>query len=159
MEHLEKVVQALKWGVALLFGFIADACGGGDRLFTLICAIVCMDIVFGMLKGIKKNEFSSSLLYWGVVNKLSMFAFIALANYLDLVLPVKVLRNSFIVWLCITDGASIVENTTVLGFPWPEWLSGVMIQVRKGFSINLYKIVKQIIDNYGIETEDKESDQ
>lgn len=153
---MEKAIDIGKWVVAALTGWLFGLLGGNDALIALLVGMVCLDILFGVLKGIKQKNFSSSILTWGLVNKAVFFCIIALMVKIDAVLNINILRNTFIIWFCLCDGASIIENTAIIGIPWPDGLLKVLVQVRKGFSINISKIVTKIIEEYNIST-DKES--
>jgi toxin secretion/phage lysis holin len=153
---MEKTITIIKIILAAVGGWFASVVGGFDSLMTLCIWLAFFDVLFGGAKGFKQKNFSSSLLFWGLVNKAVGFAIIALMVLVDRAIGIDILRNSFTVWLCICNGASIVENTAVLGFPWPDWMQSALVQVKKGFSINLGKIVQKIIDDYAkVDKEDK----
>ncbi|BBF45089.1 hypothetical protein lbkm_3848 [Lachnospiraceae bacterium KM106-2] len=158
MDKLESMIRVLKCVVAVVVGTLAKWLGGDDTLIDLMIMLVCCDTIFGITKGMKEHNFASSILYWGLVNKATMFVWIAIMYKVDQVLSISILRNTFIIWFCLCDCASIVENTATIGMPWPDGLLKILVQVRKGFSINISKIVKQIIDNYGIETNEKDGE-
>ena len=146
---MDKTISTIKIVIAVIGGWIATVLGGFDALMTLCIWLAFFDVLFGAAKGFKLKNFSSSLLFWGLVNKAVGFSIIALMVLVDQAIgKVGILRNSFTIWLCICNGASIVENTASLGFPWPDWMQSALVQVKKGFSINLGKIVQKIIDDY-----------
>lgn len=148
---MEKVISVFKVVLSVVGGFLATALGGFDSLTTMLIILAFCDVLFGSAKGIKNKNFSSSILLWGLINKAVIFAVIAIMVKVDAALgKVGFLRNAFIIWFSLCEGASMIENSASLGIPWPDGLLNVLIQVRKGFSINLSKIVKQIIDNYNV---------
>lgn len=155
---MDKTIEGVKLAIATIGAFISSWVGGFDELlqFYLIC-VIC-DLVFGAIKGIKKKEFSSSLLFWGFMNKVLALAAVGILNKLDGVLNVDLLRNTAIIWFCICEGASLLENFASLGLPIPEGLRSILTQVKKGFSINFTQIVKQIIENYKIPIDDEKGD-
>lgn len=154
---MEKAVSTGKIIVAFIGGALMSLLGGSDALTTLFMWLVCLDILTGAGKGFKLKKFSSSVLFWGIVNKAVEFVIIALMVKLDAALGTAgLLRNSFLIWSCICEGASFVENTAAIGAPWPDWVKNALVQLRKGFSINLGKIVQKIIDDYvGKDTEEE----
>lgn len=148
---MEKTIQILKFLFAIICGYTATILGGFDNLVVLLLVLTACDLLFGSAKGIKNKNFSSSIFLWGLVNKAIVFMVIAIMVKIDLVLgKAGMLRNVFIIWFSLCEGASIIENSAALGIPWPDGLLGVLVQVRKGFSINICKIVEQIIDNYNV---------
>lgn len=154
---MEKTIDIIKLVIATIGAFISSWLGGFDKLlqFYLVC-IVC-DLVFGAFKGIKKKEFSSSVLFWGFMNKVIALVAIGILDKLDEVLSIDLLRNTALIWFCICEGASLLENFAILGLPIPDGLRNILTQVKKGFSINFTKIVKQIIDNYKVPIENEDS--
>lgn len=157
---MEKTIYYSKVVLALVGGYFASLLGGADKLlFMLLCLVTC-DLIFGAAKGTKNKNFASSIFFWGLVNKAVIFMIVAIMVQVDSVLgKFGILRNSFIIWFAICEGASIIENTATLGIPWPDGLLNILIQVRKGFSINLSKIVQQIIDNYKLPKTEGKSDE
>jgi toxin secretion/phage lysis holin len=146
---MEKTINIVKVIITAVIGSLATALGGFDKLMILFIWLACFDVLFGTAKGFKQKNFSSSLLFWGLVNKAVGFAIIALMVMVDNAIgKVGLLRNLFTIWFCLCNGASIIENTAAIGVPWPDWMVGAMVQVKKGFSINLGKIVQKIIDDY-----------
>jgi toxin secretion/phage lysis holin len=153
---MEKTINVLKIIIAVTGSWLASMLGGADNLIILLLALASLDMAFGAAKGAKNKKFSSSVFLWGIINKAIIFAIIALMVRVDLVLDkVGFLRNAFIIWFSICEGASIIENSASLGVPWPDGLLNILVQVRKGFSINVSKIVQQIIDNYKPKDEGK----
>ena len=149
---MERTISILKIVLAGIGGYIATSLGGFDNLLMLLIALSFSDQAFGAAKGFKKKGFSSSIFFWGIVNKAVIFVIIAIMVKVDLAIgKVGFLRNAFIIWFSLCESASIIENTAALGIPWPDGLLSVLVQVRKGFSINISKIVQQIIENYKIE--------
>ena len=144
-----KAITGIKMAFAVIGSFIAAALGGADALIYLLICLTFSDIVFGALKGAKKKNFSSSILFWGLINKAIIFMVVALMVRVDIAIGLNGLfRNSFIIWFSLCEGASIIENSASLGLPWPDGILKIMVQVKKGFSINLSKIVQRIIDDY-----------
>jgi len=156
---MEKIVSILKVVVAVAGTFIASSLGGCDDLIILLLALSGSDMILGGAKGIKSKNFSSSIFLWGIVNKAIIFIIIALMVKVDLVLGrVGLLRNAFIIWFSICEAASIIENSATLGVPWPDGLLNILVQVRKGFSINLSKIVQRIIADYKLPESEEEGE-
>jgi toxin secretion/phage lysis holin len=153
------MVSIIKILVAAIGGLIATTLGGSDYLLMLLMYLTGSDLLLGGLKGVKNKNFSSSIFFWGLINKAVIFMIVAMMVKADFVIGKEgFLRNTFIIWFSICESASIIENSASLGLPWPDGLLGILVQVRKGFSINLSKIVKQIIDNYGMTNNEKDGE-
>lgn len=157
---MEKVVSIIKLVLSVIGGVVATSIGGFDNLMTLLMILAFCDVLFGGAKGIKNKNFSSSILLWGLINKAVIFMVIAVMVKVDYALgKAGFLRNAFIIWFSLCESASMIENSASLGIPWPDGLLSILVQVRKGFSINISKIVKQIIDNYHLSVDDERGDE
>lgn len=148
---MEKTIDILKFIIAAGGAWIVSRLGGQDHLIVLLMILTGSDMLLGGAKGIKNKKFSSSIFFWGLINKAIIFVVIAIMVQIDLVIGKSgFLRNAFIIWFSICEMASLLENTAVLGVPWPDGLINVLSQVKKGFSINISKIVQRIIEEYKI---------
>lgn len=155
---MEKVIDVTKWVLAVAIGFITSALGGFDNLLILLNILTSSDVFSGCLKGAKQKKFSSSILLWGLINKAFIYVIIAIMHQVDTVLGLNILRNTFIIWFGLCEAASIIENSAIIGVPWPDGLLNILVQVRKGFSINISKIVTKIIDEYKLESESEKNE-
>lgn len=157
---MEKTIDVLKIITATIFGAFITAVGGFDNLLQLYIILFVSDLVFGGLKAIKNKNFASAVMFWGFINKIIAFVVIAILSAVDGVLGINnTLRNITIIWFCICEGASILENLIILGLPMPDGLKDILSQVKKGFNINITKIVTQIIENYKIPMSNKETEE
>ena len=156
---MDKTIDYVKVAISLLGGFLSAALGGVDGLLQLYVIMFVFDLCLGALKAVKNKNFASSVLFWGFINKVIALAVIAMLTKLDAVLGFNnTLRNIAIIWFCLCEGASLLENLAILGLPIPDGLRGILVQVKKGFNINLTKVVKQIIDNYNIPIDESEEE-
>lgn len=148
---MDKTIDYIKVIISVCGGFLSAAVGGLDGLLQFYIGLFLCDLCVGSLKAIKNKNFASSVLFWGFINKVIALAVIAILTSLDKVLGLNdTLRNIAIIWFSICEGASLLENLAILGLPIPDGLRNILIQVKKGFNINLTKVVKQIIENYNI---------
>lgn len=154
---MDKTIDYVKAAISVLGGLLSAVLGGLDGLLQFYIALFMCDLCVGSLKAIKNKNFASSVLFWGFINKVIALAVIAILTSLDRVLGLNnTLRNISIIWFSICEGASLLENLAILGLPIPDGLRNILIQVKKGFNINLTKVVKQIIDNYQIPIDESE---
>jgi toxin secretion/phage lysis holin len=118
---MDKIISSTKAAIAVIGSFLAAALGGADALIFLLICLTFVDITLGGLKGAKKKNFSSSILFWGLINKAVIFVVVALMYRVDIAIGLNSLfRNSFIIWFSLCEGASIIENSATLGIPWPD---------------------------------------
>lgn len=142
-------ISYVKMFLSVAGGFITQLAGGYDSLLQLFVWIVMIDFGLGLIGGIKKKEFSSSIAKWGFVSKVAYFIIIAVCVKIDVVIgKVCFVRNIAIIWFLLCEGASVLENTAILGVPWPEGLLDVLVQAKNGFSIRAIDVVKKLIVEY-----------
>ena len=148
---METIVKVFKLVIAIVGGVIANALGGFDGLVRFYITLACIDYALGWLKGIKAKNVSSAIAFWGLNNKIIVLCLIGVAFQLDVIFKLDYLRNTVIIWFCICEGASILENSAYLGLPVPDGVLDILIQVKKGFNINLCEVVKKIISDYNVD--------
>jgi len=142
-------IQALKGFLAAVFGVVVSSAGGYDALLKLYLFLIVVDFFAGMAMAIKQRKFSSSIAMWGFVNKVIALAIVALCVILDEVIDKQnLIRNIAVMWFSICEGASILEHLNVLGIPLPPGLRDILVQAKKGFSINISQIASRIAKDY-----------
>jgi|GEM_PF-1146057 len=157
VKAMDSTVQTIKRITAVVTGILAGILGGFDSLLQFYTGLMVVDFALGCVKGIKAKNFSSAIALWGFINKIIALSVIVLCVLFDNVLgDGDYLRSISIIWFCVCEGASILENLAVIGIPFPQGLREVLVQAQKGFSINFSQIVGQIIKNYSPSDNGKE---
>lgn len=146
---MEEKIMYIKMILSITCGFFVELLGGADRLLTLILHLVIIDFLLGVLCAVRKKKFSSSIARWGFCSKFFYFVIISLCSLIDSTIGDDCfVRNIAIVWFSICEGASILENCTILGVPLPEGLVNVLAQAKNGFSIRIIDIVKKMLEEF-----------
>lgn len=142
---MENVIYVVKIGLTAVGGVLAGIMGGFDMLLIFFISLIVLDMVTGCLLALKNGEYHSSVMKWGLVNKLIELAVIALFHELDQVLNIDLLRNGAIIWFAISEAASLLENLLKMDIDIPEGLAEILNQFKKSMSVNITEIVKKII--------------
>ncbi|CAK7084060.1 phage holin family protein [Tissierella sp.] len=111
-----------------LAGLIAYLTGLNWELIIIWFALVCVDIILGVIQASKNGEFKSSIMRQGLQNKIGEF-FLLFA--LVLIQRVAILNNInvpvasvFIGAFCFKEFASILESSIGIGIGIPEIVKG-----------------------------------
>lgn len=170
---MEKGLTVIKGCIAVIGGLIATALGGVDSLLILLVQLIIFDIITGVIKAIHNKKLSSRDMFWGIVKKMMIFVIIVISVRIDTVIleylktPIQIngyevyLRTGFILYFCLEEIISLLENLCDIGVPFPKWLRGILKQVESTASGETTPtvIVEWIKKVLGIDVKDKkESD-
>lgn len=140
---MEKWLYVVKVNLTLVFTLLANMLGGYDTILSLLVSLIVADLVTGTLYAIMTKSLSSTEMRNGIIRKLLIFVVIYTAVCIDNVIidvtgnfitlwgrecPI---RSLFIVYSCIEEGISLVENLSNIGVPIPKWLKGILVQVSE----------------------------
>lgn len=127
MEHwkVSAIIAAIATGVAQLLG-------GWTPAMTTLLVIAGLDIVSGFSRAAIQKRLSSKESWQGGVKKVMMFVVIALAAQIDALLAVNdVLRNAAVIFYCVSEGLSVVENVVAAGLPVPDFIRDALAQLAE----------------------------
>lgn len=170
---MEKGLTVVKGIIAVIGGLIATALGGVDSLLILLIQLIFFDIITGVVKAIHNKKLSSREMFWGIIKKMLIFVIIVISVRIDNVIleyiktPIQIngyevyLRTGFILYFCLEEIISLLENLCDIGVPFPKWLRGILKQVESTASGETTPtvIVEWIKKVLGIDVKDKkESD-
>jgi len=119
---IRSIFSSLIYGILWLLGGINDAIIG---LFILMI----LDFFFGFILAIKEHKVCSLKLRSGAIKFLVYFIIIITANLVDKaistihwfkVFDLVEMKNLAVLYLCVTEAISILENMIKLGIPIPK---------------------------------------
>jgi toxin secretion/phage lysis holin len=128
MSYFDKVYT---WVIGLVGSASAFVSGHTDDATKILLALMVMDIVTGVLKGIKQKRLKSAIMHLGIIKKAGIVIAIIFASLLDVLVNegMPVFRT-LMVWLSIgNEGLSIIENLTALGVGIPAQIRERLAQV------------------------------
>ncbi|ATF25038.1 holin [Brochothrix thermosphacta] len=104
---------------------------GEARFLHLLIYVIAIDIVLGMLKGIKLHSFKSSYSIEGFTKKFGMIVLVMIANIMAQIMPEMTwIVAGTIVFLIANEIGSIVENLSLLGVPIPDFITDKLAVLR-----------------------------
>ena len=117
--------------LSLIGGALTYLFGGFDMLFQALIALIILDYITGIIKGIYTKKLSSDIGFKGLLKKILILIIVAVAviiqKTINNVIPI---RETVIVFFICNEGISIIENAARF-IPIPEKLKGVLLQLRK----------------------------
>lgn len=155
--------------VAVVLSFIADVLGGWDAVLSLLVSLILADLLTGVLKAVITKTVSSTEMRNGMIRKLMIFVIIFVACRVDKVIMeasdggivlfgVEVyIRTLFIIYSCLEESISLIENLAKIGVPFPKAIRQILVQVAECADSSLPKaVIKWLKDKFNINIEKKE---
>jgi len=122
----------LKIGIAGLMSIISFLFGGWTTLLQILLIFVILDYVTGLIAGAYSGLLSSKVGFRGIAKKIMIFALVAVAHAIDVVLGDNhLVRDAVIFFYLANEVLSIIENAGKTGLPIPDALIKA-VDVLKG---------------------------
>ena len=125
------VIGAIGGGIAVLFG-------GWDSALVTLLIFMGIDFATGMINGAmgkskhsKSGKLSSKAGWYGLAKKGSVLMLIVVAVRLDIMLNTTYVRDAVCIGFCVNELLSIVENTSLMGIPYPPALKNAIEVLQK----------------------------
>jgi toxin secretion/phage lysis holin len=135
-EKLLTIVGLIGSAISYVFGGWSDAMN--TLLFFMIADIVTGWILSAFLKGSPKTEtggLSSKIGFRGLCKKCFILLWVLIAYRLDITLGTVYIKYGVIYAFMVNELLSLVENSTLLGFPTPQIISDAIdILKSKGYN-------------------------
>lgn len=145
-------------------GFILDLFGGWDNLMAFLVLLVVTDTISGVFKAIKTKTLSSEAMRVGLFKKAMIALICAVAvqsdkviidyfghpilfHYGDKVFEIYI-RNAFILWFCLEELISILENAAIIGLALPKWLKDCLQAIDNGIQATTPSQIVEILEKY-----------
>lgn len=115
------VIEVMKNATAGALGLAISYLGGFDNALHALLAVMMIDFMTGIMKGVAGHRVSSNRAYKGIKKKAVMLMIIIIANQLDNLVGVVgetiTFRLLFIYYYIGMEGISITENAEAIGVP------------------------------------------
>ena len=127
---IEKLFNNVSIVGGIVGGFLCQWLGGWDVTLKALVALVILDYITGILKGIYNKNLSSHIGFRGLIRKIIIFIVVATAVIIQSVVGDAIpLREIVIIFFVCNEGISLLENASEF-IPIPERLKEVLIQLR-----------------------------
>jgi len=131
--RLNQVFAVIKGVVALCGSILASFFGGWDKALYTLLILILFDYLTGVIRAVFARKISSSIGFRGILKKVLILMMVGFSHLLDLNLLAggEVLRTGVIFFYSANEGISITENLAAIGFPIPEKLKSVLLQMKE----------------------------
>lgn len=111
----------------------STALGGWDTSIKFLVYAMIADYVTGILGALKTKTLNSDVMFWGGIRKGIVMLVIFMAVNLDQFIggQAPIFRTLAIYFYLGREGLSLVENTGVLGAPWPPAIKNALEQLKQ----------------------------
>jgi toxin secretion/phage lysis holin len=127
---------------ALLGAIVAGVCsvlGGWTPAMTTLLTLSVLDVISGFLRAAIQQKLSSKESFQGGIRKVLVFVVIALGAQADALLREsgvsiadgELVRNAAVIFYCVSEGLSIVENVVGAGLPVPQAIKDALAQLSE----------------------------
>lgn len=130
-------INAFKAACTAMLGALTALWGWMGWLLMAWLGLMIFDYATGSLAAIAKGKWASNVARDGILHKVGMVVVVVVAAMSDMLislvlghLPIVELPFTYtgllcplvLVWYCLTELGSVVENAILLGAPIPKWL-------------------------------------
>ncbi|MBR5115010.1 MAG: phage holin family protein [Oscillospiraceae bacterium] len=131
---VQAVKNAVLAALAAAGGFISERLGGWDGALALLVSLMAADYVTGLLVALVFRRSgktagggaSSSAGFRGIVKKAMILVLVGVGAALDAALGTGWARTAVIFFFAANEGLSILENTALMGVPYPAALRSAL---------------------------------
>lgn len=127
---------------AVLGAIVAGVCsvlGGWTPAMTTLVTLAALDVVSGFARAAVQQKLSSKESWQGGIRKVLMFVIIALGAQADALLVGsgvsigngELVRNAAVIFYCVSESLSIVENVVGAGLPVPDAIRKALAQLSE----------------------------
>lgn len=127
---------------AIMGAIVAGVCGvlgGWTPAMTTLVTLAALDVVSGFARAAVQKKLSSKESWQGGIRKVLMFVIIALGAQADALLVGsgvsigngELVRNAAVIFYCVSEGLSIVENVVGAGLPVPDAIRKALAQLSE----------------------------
>ena len=116
-------------------GFIATLLGGWDSALITLLIFMGVDFLTGVIgaalgksKHSRTGKLSSKAGWYGLAKKFCTLLIIVVAVRVDILIGTTYVRDATCIGFCLNELLSIVENTSLLGIPYPD-------AIKKGIEV------------------------
>lgn len=124
--------------IGMIGGFIAALFGGWDSALVTLIIFMAIDFATGMITGAMgkskhstSGKLSSRAGWYGLAKKCCILMLIIVAVRLDILLGTTYVRDAVCIGFCVNELLSIVENTSLMGIPYPPAIKNAIEVLQK----------------------------
>ena len=134
-----QIKNAVITAMAVVGSTVAQALGGWDMALRVLIGFMILDYVTGWLVAAlwhksgksETGALSSYAGFKGLVKKCVILALVWMAQMLDLATGNAFVRDAVCLFFIANEGLSILENTAIMGVPYPTFVKNMLDAMRE----------------------------
>lgn len=133
MNRGSYILSGFKLGLAAVGALVLEHLGGFDAHLNVLVIMICTDFITGILKALINKDLQSREMMVGMIRKILIMVCVCLAFEVDKALAIHAanagieynidLRLFVIIYFCVEELLSILENMVVIGVPVPKFVT------------------------------------
>ena len=119
-------------------GFFAALLGGWDSALITLVLFMAIDFTTGLIaasmgrsKHSKTGRLSSKAGWVGLAKKFCILLMVVVAVRMDILIGTTYIRDATCIGFCVNELLSIVENTSLMGVPYPDAIKKAIDVLQK----------------------------
>lgn len=124
--------------IGVVGGFITAIIGGWDSALITLVIFMAVDFVTGFVsaamgksKHSETGKLSSRAGWVGLAKKFCIVLMVVVAVRIDILIGTTYIRDAACIGFCVNELLSIVENTSLMGIPYPPVLKNAIDVLQK----------------------------
>ncbi len=133
-----KMKEQISTIAGIVGGFIATLLGGWDSAMITLVIFMAIDFTTGMIAaalGKSKHSWtgrlSSKAGWYGLAKKFCTLLIIVAAVRIDILIGTTYVRDATCIGFCVNELLSIIENTSLMGVPYPDAIKKAIDVLQK----------------------------
>ena len=102
----------------------------GNKFLYALLAFILFDIITGTLKAFNTNTVNSKINTQGITSHITIFLFCIFFTWVFCFFDVNEYSKILIMFYIVSYGLSIIENLSLMGVPFPQWLKEKFIVLQ-----------------------------
>jgi toxin secretion/phage lysis holin len=124
--------------LGLAGGIIAALLGGWDSALATLIIFMAIDFTTGLIaaamgksKHSKSGKLSSKAGWVGLAKKFCILLMVVVAVRMDILIGTTYIRDATCIGFCVNELLSIIENTSLMGLPYPDSIKKAIEVLQK----------------------------
>jgi len=122
----------------MIGGFFVALIGGWDSAFVTLLTFMSVDFITGFVtaamgksKHSVTGKLNSKAGWVGLAKKFCILLMVVVAMRIDIMLGTTYIRDATCIGFCVNELLSIIENTSLMGIPYPDALKKAIEVLQK----------------------------
>ena len=139
--------------IGMVGGFIAALIGGWDSALVTLVIFMGVDLMTGFVtaamgksKHSASGRLNSKAGWVGLAKKFCILLMVVVAVRMDIMIGTTYIRDATCIGFCVNELLSIIENTSLMGIPYPPAIKKAIEVLQKRAS-HIDDEIQEMIDN------------